>query len=85
MDRPPRNPQVGHKGSHNFYDGRCINCDCRPWGNWATWPCNNGWHESADFWNAIAAAAVTDPEVADWQAEALVIKAQRDARRAAAV
>jgi hypothetical protein len=20
-------------------DARCWNCDCRPWGLWASWPC----------------------------------------------
>lgn len=27
--------------THNFEDGRCWNCDCRPWGVWAKYPCNN--------------------------------------------
>lgn len=27
--------------THQFGDeGRCWNCDCRPWGLWASWPCN---------------------------------------------
>lgn len=25
--------------THDFRDDRCWNCDCRPWGIWASWPC----------------------------------------------
>lgn len=25
--------------SHDFYEGRCTACDCRPWGRVAEWPC----------------------------------------------
>lgn len=25
--------------SHHFVDGRCWNCDCRPFGRIASWPC----------------------------------------------
>lgn len=26
-------------GSHYFVDGRCMDCDCRPFGRVASWPC----------------------------------------------
>lgn len=25
--------------THNFYGGRCMECDCRPSGRVAEWPC----------------------------------------------
>ena len=25
--------------SHDFVNDRCMECDCRPWGRVATWPC----------------------------------------------
>lgn len=25
--------------SHWFVDGRCLDCDCRPFGRVASWPC----------------------------------------------
>lgn len=29
-------------GTHSFTDeDRCINCDCRPWGQWANYACEN--------------------------------------------
>ena len=28
-----------NRRSHDFVDGRCWRCDCRPWGRVAEWPC----------------------------------------------
>lgn len=28
-----------NRGTHWFIDGRCADCDCRPWGRVAEWPC----------------------------------------------
>lgn len=28
-----------NRRSHYFIDGRCADCDCRPWGRIAEWPC----------------------------------------------
>lgn len=28
--------------THNFgQEDRCVECDCRPWGAWACYPCGN--------------------------------------------
>lgn len=40
----PEQEQV-NRDSHQFVsdpegDTRCLWCDCRPWGTWATWGCN---------------------------------------------
>lgn len=28
-----------NRATHWFIDGRCADCDCRPWGRVAEWPC----------------------------------------------
>jgi hypothetical protein len=28
-----------NRDSHFFINGRCADCDCRPWGRVAEWPC----------------------------------------------
>lgn len=28
-----------NRRTHAFYEDRCMNCDCRPWGRVAEWPC----------------------------------------------
>lgn len=28
-----------NRQSHRFYGDRCSDCDCRPWGRYAEWPC----------------------------------------------
>ena len=31
--------KAANRNTHAFYDGRCMNCDCRPFGRVAEWPC----------------------------------------------
>jgi hypothetical protein len=33
--------------THSFWDGRCDACTCRPWGDWANYPCGD--EALADF------------------------------------
>lgn len=28
-----------NRRTHHFYGDRCMDCDCRPWGRVAEWPC----------------------------------------------
>lgn len=43
INRPVKNTEDVEqaRASHDFDPqfGRCIDCDCRPWGAIATWPC----------------------------------------------
>jgi hypothetical protein len=46
LDRPQEFPgsdaeKEANWQTHNFdqFDQRCFDCDCRPWGRLAQWPC----------------------------------------------
>lgn len=46
--RPPKfggsmEQRLVNEASHYYWhpENRCANCDCRPWGTWATWGCQN--------------------------------------------
>ena len=34
-----RSEAEANRDTHWFIDGRCADCDCRPWGRVAEWPC----------------------------------------------
>lgn len=35
----PAEAEANYNTHHFGSEGRCWNCDCRPWGYWAQWPC----------------------------------------------
>ncbi len=40
MDFPGTKEQAeANRATHYFIDGRCMDCDCRPYGRIAPWPC----------------------------------------------
>lgn len=48
-----------NRRTHYFRDGRCMDCDCRPGGAWASWPCGVDFNEVGyvDYADGSAEAA----------------------------
>lgn len=44
----PAEVQAENRRTHYFVEtGRCMDCDCRPWGEWARFACR-GWNADAN-------------------------------------
>jgi hypothetical protein len=42
---------AANEATHQFdwEYARCMQCDCRPWGVWAVWPCNSPEQDEVQF------------------------------------